>query len=240
MAKTSRTLTSRPARHSPLMRTAVPLRPRDLASRRQPSTRARATPAEFFVRSLLKYAPAFDPHIAGFGGEVECVVRLHVEVIEGEAEGIFVDPSTYNLVVRFEMPLPTGGTHTAKLDSWCGIDFDAPDAPLWAGRVRAAPTRPLLLRHSLGWLWTNIQAIDHRAARCDGDVWCRILRFLNCVKEAYRPTPPRPSPIRPRPRPRGRDTELRTGLEGIVQELAVLHLDSGVEDLADRMEAVKI
>ena len=41
-----------------------------------------------------------------------------------------------------ESALPTGGTHTARVDTWLGFSEDDLDAPLWVSEVRA--TQPLI------------------------------------------------------------------------------------------------
>ncbi|KAI1787595.1 hypothetical protein LXA43DRAFT_1098130 [Ganoderma leucocontextum] len=67
----------------------------------------------------------------GPGAEIPIILKVHVETHLGMCEGIFADPPTNVLVIRAEAPLPTGGIHTARLDSWTGFDEEAPAAPLW-------------------------------------------------------------------------------------------------------------
>lgn len=83
------------------------------------------------------------------------------------------------LVVRVETPLPSGGNHMARLDSW---EKGATGAPLWLGGMLGRSTPPLQFLHTLGWLYTIVSVIEARPARCEGDIWWRFLLFINNVK----------------------------------------------------------
>ncbi|KAI0736045.1 hypothetical protein C8Q76DRAFT_297285 [Earliella scabrosa] len=244
MAKSSRTRTTRSCRFTPFSRNAIaPPRPRDLA--RPLPSRYPVTPEDFLIRGLLQnHAEGpYDLSLAGPGAHVEVTMRVFVEVTQGEIEGIFKDPSTFTLVIRVETGLPTGGLHTARVAAWSGCDWDALDGPLWLSDVRAGPAHPLKFTRSLGWLWATISAINARASRRDGDVWWRFLRFLNCVKEAYR-TPPLPSPghiLRPRPRPRPRRS--KEALDNLAERLGTMSLVENPENVSlvvDRLRLMSL
>ena len=126
------------------------------------------------------------------GANTEVVMKTHIEVgflcsrypcdmLTMPRQEIYATKATsrtYVLVVRIETSLPTGGTHTARLDSWEG---DALGAPLWVVDMLALDS-PLRVVRTLGWLYAIVRAIETRASRREGDVWWRFLRFLDDVK----------------------------------------------------------
>lgn len=96
-------------------------------------------------------------------------------------------PTTHTLVVRVETPLPSGGCHTARLDSWTGTDTSEVGRPLWLVFLSEAPGGPMRFTQTLGWLHMVISDIEARPNWRQGDVWWRFMRFLNNVKVASRP-----------------------------------------------------
>ena len=105
---------------------------------------------------------------------------------QGADEGIFADPSMFTLVVRVESALPTGGTHTARVDTWSGFSEDDLDAPLWVSEVWATQPRPLRFAHPLDWLSLYVDAIAAHPSGSPSDVWGRFARFLKSLQVRYR------------------------------------------------------
>ena len=85
-------------------------------------------------------------------------------------------------MIRLETALPTGGLHTASLDSWTTFEKDAQSMPLWLSDVRATLRRPLHFVRPLRWLLLHTTAIAARPGGTPGDVWGRLARFIQSVQ----------------------------------------------------------
>lgn len=199
MAKTSRTTLARTSRLV-AFNAIAPLRP---ATRRSQAAREPRSPGEFFVRSLFAEQTA-DVQLSDAGQlktGVDIVLKVYVEVAlvrqhplscclpschfdqgSHRAEGIFTHPSTFTLVVRVESALPTGGIHTARVDTWSGIAEEDSGAPLWVSEVRATQPRPLRFLRPLDWLSLYTEAIAARPSGSPGDVWGQLAQFVKSLQ----------------------------------------------------------
>ncbi|KAI1782359.1 hypothetical protein LXA43DRAFT_1104219 [Ganoderma leucocontextum] len=236
MAKTSRSTLARTSRLLAFGRnTVAPLRPRDLATRHTRPAREPCSPAEFFVRSLFAEQPDDVPlsNDDQLKTEVEIVLKVYVDVTLGAHEGIFADPSTFTLVARVESALPTGGIHTARLDTWSGFSKDDLDTPLWVSQVRATQPRPLRFARPLDWLSLYTDAVAARPSGSPGDVWGRLSRFLKSVQGAYRKYPIPSKTEAPRPIPRPRPLRLAQDYFNLVRQFEAWHLTDDAEAMME-------
>ncbi|PIL33760.1 hypothetical protein GSI_04385 [Ganoderma sinense ZZ0214-1] len=235
MAKTTRTSLARTSRLAAFGRHAVaPLRPRDLTMRRARAAREPRSPAEFFIRSLFAEQTADVPlSNSELKMEAEIVLKVYVDVTLGAHEGFFADPSTFTLVVRVESALPTGGTHTARVDTWSGISEDDLDAPLWVSEVRATQPRPLRFPRTLDWLSLYVDAIAARPSGSPGDVWGRLAEFSKSLQGAYRRYPIPNSSETPRPIPRPRPLRFTQDYFALIRQLEAWQLKDDSEVTLD-------
>ena len=182
--------------------------------------------AEFFVCVLLMIGvqPSTCTNKTIIGADVAIALKVYIQVNQVGAIifcllwHLFTDVQgnfelacmkTYMLIICAETPLPTGGMHTACLDSWTGFSKGELGAPLWIVDVHAQPFRLLLFCQTLGWMHMIVSVIDSRPLHCSSDVWSRFVTFIKNVQvgaicwllrqmrswhqplqEAYRPSPP--------------------------------------------------
>ncbi|KAI0368949.1 hypothetical protein BV20DRAFT_968774 [Pilatotrama ljubarskyi] len=187
-----------------------------------------ATIAEHFVAALLD-AETFGLGAVRSSEKLKNIkLTLVVHETKGKVEGIFQDPSTYELMLTLE-PVMFMRRLEVKLDAYVG-DEDYGNAPTWLKRLARIQGRRVQYMRDYTWLSLFLQrALAFSDTRTDkmGVPACHemagyIARIKAVFDEAARRRLPPEQRVRPRPRSRHPDRAL-------LEAIANLNLGRGAE-----------